>query len=611
MTHLFQFTIGPVQSFISQARKMQDLYAGSQLLAELCKVATDAAAKEDIQIIFPQKVAGVNSVPNRFIGKIEGIDDQAVLRQKGERIEKAVKERFKLIAQDALRKAGIPFENRPPGFGDQIDHHLEIYWLFYPQEGEYKEAYENLEKYLGALKNIRPFVQLPETGRKCSLDGERNALFFGDGSNKNFIDENKATELSANDSWMSENEGLSAVSFVKRHYDSKERPDFESTAGIALASYIENKVDQTAYKTYKVLFNGGRQFDEQLCYEENITEKYFKKQGLRNVLKKNGGIESIKEQRQRVFGRAELPKYYAVLAFDGDSMGKIVGGHFLTSANRLEKFQERVSVLLGEFAKTAQGLVKYPHGQTIYAGGDDFLGLITMDKLFYVLKELRTLFESEVNQKLKAEFSADLKPDFNFTFSAGLAIAHYKMPLHFVLEKVREMEKKAKNAGRNRLAFAALKHSGEGHEAIVEWDLQLKDQKWHSQSLTFIEEMLKDLRKRGENKQANFSDTFLRSFEREMAVLQDKEGKLIDGGREALKLLSIAKAEMNRLIKRSVNKKDLPPKERDEACARMENNILYLMAEKQQTTGITETDVDNFSELMKVILFINRESTQL
>jgi len=33
--YLFLFTIGPVQSFIAQARKTRDLYAGSAILGEI------------------------------------------------------------------------------------------------------------------------------------------------------------------------------------------------------------------------------------------------------------------------------------------------------------------------------------------------------------------------------------------------------------------------------------------------------------------------------------------------------------------------------------------------------------------------------------------------
>lgn len=34
-SYLFLFTIGPVQSFIAQARKTRDLYAGSKILGGL------------------------------------------------------------------------------------------------------------------------------------------------------------------------------------------------------------------------------------------------------------------------------------------------------------------------------------------------------------------------------------------------------------------------------------------------------------------------------------------------------------------------------------------------------------------------------------------------
>ncbi len=37
--YLFLFTIGPVQSFIAQARKTRDLYAGSAILGEIIDAA--------------------------------------------------------------------------------------------------------------------------------------------------------------------------------------------------------------------------------------------------------------------------------------------------------------------------------------------------------------------------------------------------------------------------------------------------------------------------------------------------------------------------------------------------------------------------------------------
>jgi len=41
-THHFQFTIGPVQSFVAQARRTRDFWAGSFVLSWLTGVAMNA-----------------------------------------------------------------------------------------------------------------------------------------------------------------------------------------------------------------------------------------------------------------------------------------------------------------------------------------------------------------------------------------------------------------------------------------------------------------------------------------------------------------------------------------------------------------------------------------
>ena len=86
MNNLFLFTIGPVQSFIAQERKNLDLYAGSKILSRLCNVAMETARQEGIKIIVPQVVEGVESLPNRFVGKIAESDDQK-LAEIGNKIE--------------------------------------------------------------------------------------------------------------------------------------------------------------------------------------------------------------------------------------------------------------------------------------------------------------------------------------------------------------------------------------------------------------------------------------------------------------------------------------------------------------------------------------------
>ncbi|MCB0650819.1 MAG: type III-B CRISPR-associated protein Cas10/Cmr2 [Saprospiraceae bacterium] len=604
MNNLFLFTIGPVQSFIAQARKNLDLYAGSKILSRLCNVAMETARQEGIKIIVPQVVEGVESLPNRFVGKIAESDDQK-LAEIGNKIEESVRLSFNDISDQALKKIRLTKSKITPDFrknyDQQVKNHLEIFWLFYPEDVSYYDAYHKIEASLGGIKNIRSFNQIPEKGRKCSLDGVNNALFFGEGSKSIYSNFNGGIELDTDDSWMNENEGLSAVSFMKRNYsdDFFKKPSFVSTAGIALSHYLKEHINESEYNSYKLLFNGGRLFDEQLCYAENLTEKYFKKHGLKKVLEATG-LDSITEHHKRIFGEKELPKYYALIVFDGDHMGQIMGGKYLKKEHQheLEFFQENVSELLGKFAKKSKQFLNEPKGKTIYAGGDDFLGLINLNALFEVLKDLRNSFEVDVNQKVKTKFKDQITEGFDFTFSAGVVIAHYKSPLHFVLQKTREMEKKAKDEGRNRLAIAALKHSGEAHEAILPWDLKNNE----SQNLIHLEAVVKHLTKPEPNSTSNFSETFIRNLERELYQLADNNGRLLEGELHNLMLVSLAEHEMKRLLKRSLQK-DKPEQLVDEIL-----DHLKPLMNKYSENDLMEVPIYNFIELLKITLFIKRKT---
>ena len=67
--HLLLFTISPVQSFIAQARKTGDLYAGSLILSDLINFAINKANElnPSFELIFPNK--DLASKPNRFFGE--------------------------------------------------------------------------------------------------------------------------------------------------------------------------------------------------------------------------------------------------------------------------------------------------------------------------------------------------------------------------------------------------------------------------------------------------------------------------------------------------------------------------------------------------------------
>lgn len=328
--HLFLFTLGPVQSFIAQARKAQDLYAGSQILSRLVGVGKRAFEESfpDGKVIFPTVVKTKGdltkkTLPNRFVGKISDHEyDGRTLKEKAEKIESAVRSEWGKIAEESRKEAEF-VANFQKGFKEQLENHLEVFWAYqvidHSGPSPFATAYKELERLVGAVKNVRPFSQLEyadsfegfeyakglgERGRKCSVDGINNALFY---RNRNGEDDNPPYDLFEgaqllNSFYLNAGEGLSAVSFVKRFYPNL--LSFPATAEVALmydeASLPREekevldcfkqlfKVDEVPLACVRI-FNEGwvenivfndfeklnDHFDYQYLFEENLNDKNF------------------------------------------------------------------------------------------------------------------------------------------------------------------------------------------------------------------------------------------------------------------------------------------------------------------------------------------------
>ena len=353
--YLFLFTIGPVQSFIEQARKTRDLYAGSAILGEIIDATMKLAQKEyGARIIIPDPESGAK--PNRFLMAVTSESDDKV-REIGGNLETAAKDIWIKLALESLQSACVcsfdkgvnvkdfdpPFcrdllnkhekgLKLPDGYRQQICDFLEVYWVGIKRTGSYAADYNNIQKLLAAIKNTRRFNQIDEpAARKCSLDGERNALFYRKTANNGkpaFIqrkheDKDGAKEINGEKKYLlNPGEALSAVSFVKRFYKIEE--DFPSTAEVALMNVLP-KIDNSKKEEYKEPF--GKHFDEQLYYEENLTDKYFRKRRFDNDLINR--LPALREERKTLFDGYKQSRYYALVAFDGDDMGRIWSGTLL------------------------------------------------------------------------------------------------------------------------------------------------------------------------------------------------------------------------------------------------------------------------------------------
>lgn len=577
--YLLLFTLGPVQSFIAQSRKTLDLYAGSRLLSELIKAAIYVAGGEK-QLIFPKMGA---AMPNRFLMEVP--ENEVNLGAYGQKVENAVRDKWREIAQNTV------FEfQKPAGFDEQIEQHLEIFWAIEPLGENYRDAVNYLEKQVAAIKNIRSFSQygwqndiVGERGRKCSLDGQRNVQFYRPRAEQIQVTHPPlysteggvyVKEYFFRAEVLQRGEGLSAVNFVKRKYA---RTAFDSTAEIALMDVL-NKLMEAETGEVKTCIALIKQLNAQLFYEENTSETTLMKY-LEEASVERKSAESYKKCSEIVRKAAEqaglrMMKYYAILTFDGDDMGKWLSGENIKDLSQLRQFQEEFAGYLQDFAEAARSRLNAGSGQTVYAGGDDFIGFVNLNHLLPVLKELRQLFE----EKVQIPLISYMKENKKISFSAGICVAHYKEPLSLVLQDAKNAQKSAKKLDeKDAFAISVIKGSGESHLTVLPFELG-------AENVERLEKLTEALIK------GDFSNSFIKTVRLEFERLVDFKSQLM------LKQLFII--ELTRLLKRSANNPVWSKDDKKRESEQMADTLNSLFQSRE---------MENFFQMLHIADFLQRE----
>jgi len=485
--------------------------------------------------------------------------------------------------------------NKPNGFDEQINSYFTISWLFIPyNETKHKQCYSELESLMGAIKAVRAFQQYPdsEKGRKCSICGERNVKFYRMTEKENDKAVIKNHKLFSNDIYVVKNrdykeleprhlqagEGLCAVCFTKRCLDradiSAYKAQFPSTSKIALLE---------AFRQLK---------EKQSSLIALIDSDNYEPQGI-FALKNNKNLddfpelsETEKNNTQTLYAALKendiaYSPYYAVMLFDGDSMGEWLSGSRIKEG-QLKEFHKALTAKLGEFANAVRDTIKEPVGITVFAGGEDFLGFFNLNHLLEGIKVLRKKFNELVNMQLKS-FYADTT--YDMTFSAGIVIAHIKTPLSEALNWVRKMEREAKDIDDNKDAFAiaVLKHSGEIEKTVFKWKIDNE----------FITEIM--LKLISEINADRLSNTFIKKLNQEVSRLLDSDGNYEED--------LIIKTEIKRLLLRSCIKTKDETKE--DFQQRKDNMAEELKLDKLLLHG---RNMKNFIEFLNVSDFMARQA---
>src|SRR5579885_3662239 len=426
--YMLLFSLGPVQSFIAQARKTRDLMLGSFLLSMLMEAAMKGLDKE--KLVFPADPIiknGISDLPNKFIALFDNYKDaRDAAAGSEERIQILWNTIRKEVWQRIIEPAPLTSaekEETEKIWEQQSDpaRFFEIFWVV--AEGspaQYTQWLEEAQEALDARKRFRNFEQQDEEGEKSTISGERQAL-RSFGQSRNEVKEFWAkvvrnAQLSTKDISSDGSERLDAIDTIKRFALSSPKVEeklsdraFPSTSMVAAASFIESllteALDHDALESWRSATKGkfvmaartegalpylqqlasSRQAGEYMWLLRRDGDLYFPETFTAKRLEEDYGFAKnaapgavtqgllALKRLLDVTGALHIPHptpYYAFIQMDGDKMGTILGD--------VEDKDEhkKVSEALSSFSRYVPEIVRdqYP-GRIAYSGGDDVVAL--------------------------------------------------------------------------------------------------------------------------------------------------------------------------------------------------------------------------------------------
>lgn len=469
--------IGPVQEFIAQSRKMQDLWSGSYLLSYLISKALAAIALEvgaDAIIypnlrgvplldwawsredgLFPQGTfnlgAGrlhpdellIPSLPNRFLALVpSGEEGQRIAQLAAQAIREEWKRIADAVHEDICSKLGEPLKSGEfPDWDNiweaQVARFPSIDYTLHEWEPEAEKiAADGTPPLLNGweqhpLYHAEKWREILDPskhshaniGSLWALHYEMTAWKFAALKNARAFDPWVSTLFSEKDHLNGRDEiigGRFADAFwtaLREAYQGEDRGEFKGQQRYGALTVIKRLWPR--------------------CYlGEKLGWKSFKP-----------NFESVPDIAQAIDADSDSEKYYAILCMDGDDMGQWVSGakappltraladkatayfrkHWkgTPEADKIQRplspsYHAALSESLGNFGLYAAGqVVEAFHGQLFYAGGDDVLAILPVNYAIECAMALRCAFQGMIPDGTPSAIVEKLNEMFEFPVPEG------------------------------------------------------------------------------------------------------------------------------------------------------------------------------------------------
>jgi hypothetical protein len=407
-TRILHFTLGPVQGFVAAARRTRDLWAGSFLLSWLAGHAMAAVQQAGGSIILPDvdSDALMKAIrrPPGGCPAIGSLPNRFKARVPEGFDPRACRTAMDAAWQTLADRVWMRFVEPVASRGDQTksiwDRQVAGFWDAAWVVGD-DPADGSDRAWLDRRKNWRTYRPPVEGGDHCTLMGDWQEL-------SGFV---RARERVAQDAFWA-----------------------------ALRAQLPNPLD---------LDEQGR---ERLCAIALIKRLFL--DVAEDVIGWTPSWDDGAALRWPSTADLASPsEFYALLLMDGDSVGTVLSDHP----------ESTVAAALAAFAAGVGAVVQAANGYLVYAGGDDLLALLPLERALPAAISLRRAYVDAFETRNIAA-----------TTSAALIFAHFHVPLRQVLREAhKQLEDVAKDGnGRDSLAICVLSQSGVLRQWVSAWSPQ-------------------------------------------------------------------------------------------------------------------------------------------
>jgi CRISPR-associated protein Cmr2 len=475
----------PVQDWISAARRSRDLRVGSaylswvmarilvfledELKATILVPSVGEAARRINGEPFPSLIGRSNySIPNRASGRISDSSVENVKCVFSTLQHKADEAWSEIVQQTQQRVTGVPAIMRPHlANAAKSPGPIQVIWV--TQEVEDRSVgLAAIDRFFAAVKRSRstPHHQGAPVG-KCGQCGRREAIGPQGWNNwRDFHDDLEKTPEIVQAIRFDAGERLCGICCTKRLMGYLSLTPYPSTSQIAAREWlyrVRNCADLSALLT---AIRGIPGFDDPssdthpLLYKRTLdrhireeataasqaqgtgpsaSDRHQKLTGLRESLRK---VQDAARERGL---RPSPSNYLAVLAFDGDDMGRKVREH-----------SEALSRQVQDFAKDLCEVVVKKRAELFYIGGDEGLLLSPIEPILALADEIHQTWTKWLPEGV--------------TLSMGISLFDRERPLGSAIQTSRNALRLAKSQEeKNSLAITVQTASGNEFSAVEPW----------------------------------------------------------------------------------------------------------------------------------------------